>query len=258
MKIIHHLYFIVLLVFVTACTKDAKIQDAASLRIFNATIGGDTLVTNFSGTQPIKWYKSGQFLEYGKAINSQNNEVNGMFNVIAGNQPLALFHYPDTLVKSKPVFDLNLQLPVRSINTLFLTGTLTAPDMLLTTDNPPYHPAADSTMGLRFVHLSPGNLKVSINLKDQAPGSEMATIGYKEISSFKKYPVVAGVNEYIYEFRDADNGNLLITYKLDVRNTGAGSTKNIYRNNNYTMALYGDPASTGIDKLAVQIIGNHF
>ena len=258
MKIIYQPYFIVLLLFVSSCVKTEKMQDVASLRIFNATIGCDSLITNFTGAQPIKWYKGGQFLEYGKVTNSQHADINGMFNVIAGNQPLALFHYPDTSAKSKPIFDLSLQLPARSINTLFLTGTLTAPDMLLTADNPPYHPAADSTMGLRFVHLSPGNLKVSINLKGQASGSEMTTIGYKEISPFKKYPIVTGVNEYIYEFRDAENDNLLLTYKLDVRSTGGSVIKNLYRYLNYTMALYGDPASTGVDKLAVQIIGNHY
>ena len=256
MKQLTWLYFLSLFL-LTACKKDNP-RGVATLLMFNAVIGSDTLVTSFNGTEPITWYKNANKLIYGQVTNSTYFNMNGQFNSYAGDQSIALYNKQDTTPKSKPVFDLGVNLPVSSINSLFLTGTMTAPDFFLTKDNPPYHPATDSSMGIRFVNLSPGIMKLSVNLVGQANGSELNNLGYKQITDFKNYPVITGVNEYRYEFRDAGNGDLITTYTIDVRNKQSGNVvSNPRRYRNFTLMFYGSYGSTGVDKQAVQIMNNN-
>lgn len=257
MKKFNYLYCVFFLVFVAACSKDNP-RGTATLLMFNAVIGSDTLVTSFKGTTPVSWYKTANKLVYGKVINTAFANMNGQFKSYSGDQSIALYNNNDTTPESKPVFDLNLNLPVSSMNSLFLTGTLTDPDFLFTRDNLPYHQSTDSSMGIRMVNLCPGNMKISVNLAGQANGSEANSLGYKEITEFKNYPVVAGVNEYRYEFRDAANGDVKATYTIDVRNKLSNNiVSNSWRYRNYTLMLYGKPGSTGADKQAVQIIDNY-
>lgn len=219
---------------ILSCSKQSSPPGTASLTMINAVVGSSpSLVTNFSDpVQPVTWYYSALKLVYGNWVNTNQQ---GSYN---GKQKLAVYHYPDTSAHSTPLFNLALDLPVGSIHTLFLTGTVTAPDTLFTTDAPPYHPPSDSSMGLRFVNLSPGRAPVSVNITGGAPGSEVSGLSYKNITGFKNYPATAAVSSYTFEFRDAATGTLIGSLPVTgINNPGSNARR--YRN--LTLALLGLP-----------------
>ncbi|MDO6434764.1 DUF4397 domain-containing protein [Flavitalea sp. BT771] len=227
-----------------SCAKQHAAPGTASLTLINAVVGSSpSLVTNFSGNSPITWYNKALKLVYG---NWNSTYQQGCYS---GQQKLAIYHYPDTSAHSTPLFSLDLLLPAGTIHTLFLTGTMSAPDTLFTTDTPPYHPPSDSSVGLRFVNLSPGSNPVSINITGGANGSEVSSLPYKGITGFKNYPATAAVSDYNFEFRDAATGALIGNYDVTGINSllyGFNNTR-LYRN--LTLALLGlpgDPASLKI------------
>ncbi|WP_343306645.1 hypothetical protein AAHN97_05975 [Chitinophaga niabensis] len=234
-----HTFFRQLPVWVLACSllacKKQTVSPTASLNLINAVPGSTpSLVTNFGGTTPIVWYKTALKLVYG-TFDKASQALS-----LRGPQKLAVYLYPDTTAHSTPLFNLDLQLKPGTINTLFLTGTKTAPDTLLTTDVIPYYPASDSSLGIRFVNLSTGSAPVSVNITGLANGSEAAGISYKAITGFKKYPAPAGLSQYNFEFRNAATGELLGSYVLTGVNSTFANTAKRYRN--FTLAFMGLPA----------------
>src|SRR5579859_2756543 len=174
--------YIFCLLLLASCSKsNINSPGPASLTIINAVVGADTLVTNFSGEDTLPTnYINADFLIYNFYSSNTPGAPNiNQFNSYSGKQQLALYRYPDTLPKSTPLFRLTLDLPVGSVNSLFLSGTAASPDTMFIADHPPYHPSSDSTMGIRFVNLSAGSAPVSINLQGQSNGSEAAGLGYK-------------------------------------------------------------------------------
>ncbi|HEX9513050.1 MAG TPA: hypothetical protein VF939_21320 [Puia sp.] len=230
-----HLSALLLLATLLSCGKSNPLPGTASLTVVNALAGSNSLATNFSNTQATSW---DAMIDFG---NFQE------FSSYSGIQPLALYQVPDTLPKSAPMFVLSLNLPVNTIHSLFLTGTTSAPDTLLVTDTPPYHAAADSSMGIRFVNLSPGSAPVSVDIQGQANGSEAASLPYKSLTAFRNYSATSVVTGYNFEFRDAASGALLASYTL---------TPAAYRN--YTIALEGLPGvNTGATAQAAFLISNY-
>ena len=226
-----------------ACTKQT-VSPTASLNLINAVPGSTpSLVTNFSGTTPIVWYRTALKLVYG-TVDKASQSMS-----FTGPQKLAVFLYPDTTTHSTPLFNLDLHLKPGTINTLFLTGTKTAPDTMLTTDILPYYPISDSSLGIRFVNLSAGSTPVSVNITGLANGSEAGSISYKNITGFKKYPATATVSQYNFEFRDAASGALLGSYILAGVNSNVASTAKRYRN--FTLAFMGLPADKTTWKIAL-------
>jgi hypothetical protein len=216
-----------------SCNKSKSLTGSASLTIVNAVAGTQYLVPNFSGTDSLSWYGGATLIVY------NDTTVYDKFSGYSGNQPLALYQYNDTLPKSVPLFNLLLDLPVGSIHTLFLAGTIAKPDTLFTTDNPPYHPASDSSVGIRFVNLSPGSSPVSVNIQGAANGSEVANLPYKGITAFKIYAAGSAVSSYTFEFRDMSSGVLLGTTSM--YGVGSNTGTNIWRYRNYTIAIDGLP-----------------
>lgn len=244
-----------LLLFTAACNKENTPAATASLTVINTVTGSDILVASFKGTQPLTSYARASMIAYGAYYNNVEASFNNQFNAYSGTQPLALYNYPDTTVPAKPLFNLQLSLPAGTINSLFLTGAVALPDTLFTVDHPPYHPIADSSMGVRFVNLSPGSTPVNINLQGQANGSEAGSLSYKGITGFKNYPVVSTVSSYVFEFRNAANGDLLATYTAAGINQLANGFPNKWSHKNFTLAFYG-PATDPL-KQAVLCINNN-
>ncbi|QEC42951.1 hypothetical protein FSB84_15105 [Pseudobacter ginsenosidimutans] len=128
------------IVLLNACEKNDT-PGVASLNIFNGITGTGTLVTNFHGTEPLVWFRTAHKLYYGDPGDiAAYNSVRNRFYSYSGHQRIAFFEFPDTLAHSKPVTEVQVDLPVSSINTLFLTGTTEAPDTLFLRDVLPYHP----------------------------------------------------------------------------------------------------------------------
>ena len=219
-----------------SCGKSNNPPGTASLTIVNAVAGSNPLYTNSSTTQALEWYYEAGQISFGSFAE---------FSSYSGRQPLAL--YQDTLAQSVPLYNLTLTLPIGTIHSLFLTGTTSVPDTMTTVDTPPYHPAPDSSMGIRFVNLSPGSATVSVDIQGEANGSEAASLPYKGITAFNNYPATAAVSAYTFEFRDASSGALLASYR-------AKATPYL----NYTIALEGLPGvGTGATAQAAYLINNY-
>lgn len=248
MKLSHFLLFVCASV-LCSCRKDNSPAGTASLTIVNAVVGSNPLITNFSGTNSII-YSNAQSLNYG-SYSSGSNEFGGY----SGNVRLGLFQYPDTTAGSMPLFLLNLNMPVSSMHSLYLIGTTSAPDTTWTTDLPPLH--LDSSVGVRFVNLSPGSNPVNVVLST-GMANEFSSLAYKKVTAFKSYPAVSSISSYTFQFIDAPTNAVLASYTMRGINNGTGSNRstNQYRYKNVTIALIGLPAGTGSNAQKVLQINN--
>ncbi|MDO6430071.1 hypothetical protein Q4E93_05715 [Flavitalea sp. BT771] len=244
---------------VASCSKQPMPASPSSLTIINAVVGSAPLVTDFSGTGAITWFSGADKIAY-NSFSTADYGDNNQLSSYSGIQKLALYQYPDTLQQAKPLFNLTLTLPAGSINSLFLTGTVDAPDTLFVADQLPPHPVSDSVAAIRFVNLSPNSAPVSINLLGKANGSEVATLSYKGITAFTSYPATHDIASYSFEFRDAATETLLATYTADGINNAESDPFNptkIWRNRNTTLALLGVPGGSGDKALSVLMINNY-
>lgn len=256
MKYLKFISFVAVIVaIIQGCKKENVVSTGtASLTVINAVPGSNPLVTNFSGNYALSnYYKNALQISYGTYNTTYE------FGAYSGITPLALYAYPDTLATSKPLYNLSLNLLVNTIHTLFLTGTTTSPDTLLTADQPPYHSSSDSTMGLRFVNLSPGSNPVSVNLSGSANGSEVASLSYKGVTAFKNYATVKAVSSYTFQVKDAGTGNLIASFTFSGINNaiGTNTSANLYRFRNFTLALKGVPGGTGALAQGLFLINNY-
>ena len=243
----------------SSCKKSSEVPGVASLNIFNGIVGTDTLVTNFSGTNVIQWYKTANLIIYGK-VGMANYTIpteNYRFNSYSGLQHIAFFNYPDTLAHNSPPINLQLNLPVNSINSLFFSGTLSAPDTLFVRDEVPYHAQSDSVTSIRVVNLVSG-LTANINIQGNPPASEVADLKYKGISAFKNYPVNSSGYEYVFEIQDAVMNNLIASVTVDTRDIFDGvQTLNYYRFRSFTIIIYGELGNTAEGSPSAVIMANY-
>lgn len=234
----------------TSCSKEASVPSTASLTIINAVAGSNALVLNFSAS-PLEWYQIAPKLFYNKFFNQHQ------INSYSGKQNLSIYQYPDTL-PGKSFLQVPLDLTEGSVSTLFVTGTTTTPDILLTTDYPPPHAITDSVTGIRFVNLSAGSAPVSINIQGQPNGSEITSLPYKSITGFHNYAATYDKSSITFECRDVSTGTLLASYTAEGLNntvTNEGIV-NTWRYRNFTLALMGLPDGTGVTKQTFLLINN--
>lgn len=229
-----------------SCKKDEKLPGTASLTVINMVRGAQTMVANFDGTNPLTYYATAPFLYYNTFTYYQNR-----FNSVSGPQSIGFFRLPDTTDKSKPVLLCNIDLPVASINSLFLIGTVDQPDNVLIRDEVPYIPLSDSSGGFRFVNVLANSGPVSVNIKDQATGSLVSSLAYKGATDFIKLPVKPGITGYVFEFRDAGTGSLILSYTTPYMDVFQPGEVNFWMWRCNTMALSGDKTGTGANAPAV-------
>lgn len=229
-----------LVVVFTGCSKtEVSRPGSASLIIFNGIPGSNPLRTNFSTTPPARFITA-NLLPYAFFGPTSN-----LYQLVPGPIPLNLYHQPDTLLKSIPLFSLELNPTEGSIHSLFLTGTTTAPESVLVKDELPYFPAGDSAMGIRFVNLMPENMAVRVNLLSRPQGSEVSELAYKGVTAFKKYAVKMEVADYVFEFRHASTGSLIASYTTtEIANDGK-LFPNTWIYKNFALALVGRLNGTG-------------
>lgn len=229
-----------LVLMVTACSKNNVVRPGnASLVIISGLADANPIRTSFSTTPPAVFITA-NVLMYAYFTPGSN-----LFHPIAGNVPLRLYQQPDTLPKSTPLYSLDLNLPEGSIHSLFLTGTVSAPESIFVKDELPYFPAGDSAMGMRFVNLMPENIPVRVNLVSKPHGSEVSDLPYKAVTEFKKYPVKMEVADYVFEFRHAITGNLIASHTTaNIANDGK-LVANTWLYRNYALVLVGKLNGTG-------------
>jgi len=220
-----------------SCKKDGnpKTSGASSLTIVNAVVGSTSLLPNFNSNVPLAYFSTATQIGYASSLE---------FGSYVGNVPLALYDYTDT---TKAIFKSTLAIPAYSIKSLFLTGTLTAPDYLFTTDQVPDLAFADSLCAVRFVNLSPGSNPVSVDIQGGPNGSEVSSLSYKNITSFKKYSAKWNIPDYNFEIRDVSSGVVLATYDLTGVNYGddGDQNQNLVRDHSFTIVFYGAVGSQG-------------
>ncbi|MEC5145642.1 hypothetical protein [Chitinophaga sp. 212800010-3] len=236
------------LISISSCKKDKQAPGTASLTVINAVVGSRALITNFKGGNPFDYYNSDS-LQYGVF-----NPVANSFGSYSGQQTLALYQFPDTTEKSKPLFNLVLDLPIGSMQSLYLTGTPAQPDTVFTKDAVPYLPAADSNFTLQFVNLSQGVKAVNINIQGKAGTPEVSSLPYKGITGFRTYSGRAAQDEYVFEFRDPASGTVIASQRTKDLHPAQGSYISPWLYQNFTLALIGKPGGLGNDSLQILMI----
>jgi hypothetical protein len=202
-----------------ACKKQTPVKgNFAVLRIYGVIKDNEYLVTNFKGSEPLDIYKDATRISAGGNAYGFNK-----FYVYDSPQSIGFYYYKDTMPKSEPVLKLDLELEKGQIYTLFLSGTRNVVDTLLIKENIPTFETTDSSTVFRFVNLS-NDAPVSVNLKDEPYGSLISSLPYQGISAWFRFPLVANMQPYEFEVRDAATGELLATYKDNDMTGAAGKT----------------------------------
>ncbi len=228
------------LICIQACKKTSTTAiGTSSLIVVNAIINSTGLIPNFNADAPLKYYSNASSSKGSKLNFGSNWEYSGFTNELI---PLSFADMSDT---TKTVYQNNLNFPSGSIHSLYLCGTLAAPESLLLTDTIPSYNPADSVGGFRFINLSAGSNPVSVDIAGNANGSEVQSLEYKQITNFKTHLINNSFFKnggYTFEFRDVTTGNLLAS--TTVRDSRASAS--IYRNRNATLVLYGLPGQQNV------------
>lgn len=218
---------------IIACTKTNTPRGAASVTVVNAMAGNTSMAITFDPIDTLV-----------PAATQINYNASQQLSYYSGQQKCFLHEVDQTtsFPNPKPLLVLSLDLPISSTRSLFLTGTEAHPDTLFVDDKPFYFPVQDTSMGIRFVNLSPGSTPISVNIEGQSNGSTINSLSYKGITNFKSYPANAAVSNYVFEFRDAATGDLLATYSInEVNNPGMDASPNLWRFRNFTLVFNGLP-----------------
>jgi hypothetical protein len=192
-----------------SCTKTLESVTIAqgSLNVTNAVIGGSaiTVTTNNSIVS---------------SSNTVGSNAYARFPLAGGKLPVSLgvpavaATPTSAAIPAVTYYSNTLTVSSSSNYSLFLAGASpSAIDNVLISENYPYA-YADSTCGVRFIHLATGSNPISVNIKGNANGSEVSSLAYKAYSGFNKYAAKKVNTSYIFEFRDATSGTLLTSYTL--------------------------------------------
>ncbi|WEK36490.1 MAG: hypothetical protein P0Y53_03170 [Candidatus Pseudobacter hemicellulosilyticus] len=234
------LIFLLLLASLSAgCKKNSVHEDnPAVLQLLNAMDNGLELRTNYAGQHPITYYTALKL--WNKQFGPFNTNYISQFP-----QPLALYGEADTLEKSIPVLDLQLELEPGGIYSLFVYGSKTDPGNLLHKDVHPVGNFADSLSFIRVVNLCPDQ-SISVNLKGQPAGSTAGQVDFRGVSEFAGHRITASTLSLEFEVRDAATGSLLTSLTTDpVQNNYGG--KNLYINKSNSLVFVGRKDGTGVN-----------
>lgn len=210
-KIIKTILTISLLTGVVACKQNTVNPEPNNglLNITNAVIGGATINLT-AGASP--------YLTSGNNAISSNNYA--FLPIPSGNVPInlatsALAATSTTAAVPAVIYYTgNLTIDQNTNYSLFLTGSSPqAVDNVLIKESYP-RTYADSVCAVRFINLAPGSNPISVDIKGNANGSEVASLAYKAYSNFIQHPAKAVNSSYVFEFRDATTGTLLTSYTL--------------------------------------------
>jgi hypothetical protein len=248
MKLLTIYSIVALQLIALGCTKTKSMSGSASLTIVNAVPNSNPVITNFDPVSA-KGNAEGSLHYFATAtqISYAGSWESGSYT---GLTSLSLSQISDTMVS---IWSGTLTLPVGSVHTLFLAGDTSAVDTLFTTDVIPYYPATDSVTGIRFVNLSTGSSPISINLEGNPNGSEVASLNYKGITTFKPYLNNSTTQDYLFVIRDAVTGDSLTQFdfaQVGSYNNGNGLTDpnngNLLTFKSITIALIGQPGVNAV------------
>jgi hypothetical protein len=214
------------------------------------------LVPVINTSSAIMWFQNANSIGYGGFWE---------YSPVSGSDTVYVLQSDDTLnvgPKTAGLMFYNI-LPLKKggIYSLFLCGAdTTSPDYLFTADTLPYHNPIDSTFGVRFINLSAGSNPISVDIMGNPNGSEVGSLSYKGITSFREYTASSSSpSSYTFEFRDATLGGLLSSYTLSgiLNGIGANARANNYRFRNFTVALIGQPGVNAEVQQSAILVNNY-
>jgi len=174
----------------------------------------------------------GQAIQLSSHRQVVNNNAFAHVGLLPGPRDLYLFPIGDSLkpyyVSLKP-----LQVQEGDIYTLLLSGLATAPEILLLHEALPVH--IDSSMGIRFINLSPGSPAVNITLSTTPALPEFSKLEYQQITPFLSYPITSVFKSYTFQVREAATGERIASLTL----SGTNLTTGLPRFKNVTLVLRG-------------------
>ncbi len=225
-----------------SCSKTANFPlPSSSLTVVNVVSGGANLYTQF-------YYVAGAYTFKNAPTVTLNSFKE--FGGYSGDVPLSFFKSTDTVnVFLKDTVHLELD----NIYTLFLAGTVAAPDTFFYKEvAPTYYASTDSVIGVRFANLSKGSSPISVNIKGDATTLKASNLAYKAVTAFQSFSVAASKQpsaSYIFEIRDQASGTLLTSYTL--------SSITTKQSKNVTIVLKGIPKGTGTSAQGAVLVNNY-
>ena len=188
-----------------ACQKAKYVPAPASITVVHAMFGGNAIVPKFGSDTAGRYYMGPT---YGSTMVQVNYGSSQLYSRVAGTNPLLVVPITDTVFK---IFNGSMSLQSGGIYSFFLSGDTAHADTMLVQDNIPYY--ADSSAGIRFINLTVGGKAITINLSSDSTLTPIATLGYRQITDFKKYDAtLAAGGSYSFDIRDQATGDLLSTY----------------------------------------------
>ncbi len=241
-----YLTIAIMTIFLFSCSKETARPGSASVTIVNAVAGDTTLIVTLNNPDTVILTHAQVLISYNAAL---------QFNSYSGVQLFHLHEFSLTtgLPEYPALFNVSLNMPAGSINSLFLTGTRYAPDTLFVRDSLPSFQTSDSSMGIRFVNLSPGSSPISVDVQGATTGNEVNSLAYKEITGIKKYPAKSSISTMTFEIRDAATNTLLATCPITGINIPGTSAANLWRNRNHTLVFDGLPGNKIVPQKAFMV-----
>jgi hypothetical protein len=247
-QIIYPLVAVILFSALGACKKINFEGSPGVLAIFNSLDNQVNLYTNFSGSQDFQ-YRTAKLI--------QNNQFQPNQNRITLNknpQSLALYASTDTLPKDAPVLNLELDINAGDIYSLFVYGSKEDAKHLLLKESIPGVLEKDSLTWVRFINLS-GYPHISLNIAGNTPGSLVSDLPFEQNTAFIHLDANHAVNNYVFEVRDKNTGDLLFAYSTDKIN----DYKNLFNpwfNKPNTLVFAGKPGGTGTNAPKLYLMAN--
>jgi len=222
---------------------------SSSLTIVNAIPGAGALVCNFNYNTQLQWYKTAQQIP---AYTSATPFYE--FSGYIGDIPLSVSQFTDT---THTVFKGLIHIDAGSTHSLFLTGTLTTPDSVYTTDK--VSNITDSLVNVRFINLSTGSSPINIDvLTSGVVGAPIVSnLAYKAQSAFIPFTVTKATpasGSYALEFRDAGTNKVLVTYTFNQLLPNGSTGGRIFKS--VTVGFKGVPGGTGANAQGVLVENN--
>lgn len=209
---------------IISCKKNMpSYHSVVSLRVVNALINGNTLKLNTNERDSVL----------------MNNAKWFALAVVDNESTVRIW---PTLGSDKPYYNNKFSTKDGDMYSLYLYGQAGSPESHLIKEQIPA-PYADSAVGIRVAHLSPGTGAVNINLKADTTHSIISGVSFKEISDITKIPLptVIGAGSASFEIRSVVDNTILATYTLpnSVNSQYPGISVPLQRFKNITLVLKG-------------------
>lgn len=200
MKYINYILFLLAMQSTTSCHKSSALVSSVSINFINAIPASNGIIPVL-GTQAIQYYSTAREVYY---------QQGQLYSPISGVIPLTIIQISDTTV---PIFKGSLTVRAGGIYSFYLAGDTIKPETMLLQDTIPVY--YDSSAGVRFINLSPDSHPISVNIQGNLSSqTEFSSLGFNQISSFKKYlansTIISG--NYTFEIRDQASNTVLTTF----------------------------------------------